>query len=221
MIGQLRINELNKQYYENKSINYGISHTRRRKILELIGGSDMHVLDVACASGYLGERIKRAGNHVAGLEISEVAAQKARQVLDAVFVGDIQDDWPVELPSEGYDLIVMAEILEHVFDPVAVLTRAHKALKDSGSVIITIPNFLTWENRVKFLFGKFAYTDQGIFDFGHIRWFTWEYLRAVITESGFKIIRQNHIIYPGKLTRLLSWWPSLFASRFIIKADKI
>lgn len=212
---------MNKQYYESKSVNYGIGHTRRRKILELIDRNGLRVLDVACASGYLGERIKKAGNYVAGLEISEAAAQKARQVLDAVFVGDIQDDWPAELRSGGYDLIVMAEILEHVFDPAAVLRRAHEALKDSGSIIITTPNFLAWKNRAKFLFGKFAYTDQGIFDFGHIRWFTWKNLKILLAESGLKLIHQNHIIYPGKLTRLLSWWPSLFANQFIIKANKI
>lgn len=212
---------MDKQYYENKSVNYGISHTRRRKILELIDRNGLRVLDVACASGYLGGKIKGAGNYVVGFEISEVAAQKARQVLDAVFVGDVQHDWPAELRNGGYDLIIMAEILEHVFDPIIVLRQAHEALKNSGSIIITTPNFLAWKNRIKFLFGEFAYTDQGIFDFGHIRWFTWGYLKTVLTESGFKIVRQNHIIYPGKLTRLLSWWPSLFASQFIIKANKI
>jgi len=212
---------LNKQYYESKSVNYGISHTRRRKILELIDRNGLRVLDVACASGYLGERIKSAGNYVAGLEISEAAAQKARQVLDAVFVGDIQDDWPAELRNGKYDLVIMAEILDHIFDPIAVVRRARETLRNSGSIIITVSNFLIWKNRIKFLFGKFAYTDQGAFDFGHIRWFTWRYLKTVLAEGGFKITRQNHIIYPGKLTRLLSWWPSLFASQFIVKANKI
>jgi 2-polyprenyl-3-methyl-5-hydroxy-6-metoxy-1,4-benzoquinol methylase len=212
---------MDKRYYENKSVNYGMGHTRRRKILELIDGSGLRVLDVACASGYLGERVKKAGNYVEGLEISEAAVQKAQQVLDAVFVGDVQHAWPTELRNGGYDLIIMAEILEHVFDPLVVLRQAHEALRNGGSIIITTPNFLAWKNRIKFLFGKFAYTDQGIFDFGHIRWFTWRYLKTVLDESGFKIIRQNHIIYPGKLTWLLSWWPSLFASQFIIKANKI
>ena len=64
---------MNKQYYESKSVNYGISHTRRRKILELVNRNGLRVLDVACASGYLGERVKGAGNYVAGLEISEAA----------------------------------------------------------------------------------------------------------------------------------------------------
>ena len=71
------------------------------------------------------------------------------------------------------------------------------------------------------MFGKFEYTDQGLMDFGHIRFFTYKYLNKVLKDSGFKIEKEKHIIFPGKLTKLLKLWPSLFATQFIIKARKI
>ena len=209
---------LAQQNYESKSATYGISHTRRDNILKLIRSSGMRVLDVACSRGYLGKLIKDKGNYVAGVDVSHTAAEMARQVLDEVYIFDIQEDWPKEIT--GYDLVVLAAIIEHVFDPVLLLKRVAAVLKPDGKIILTTPNFFSWRNRLKFLFGRFRYTEQGDFDFGHIRWFDYRYLKEVLTESGFKITRENHYFFPGKLTGIIKFWPSLFATHFIVEAGK-
>lgn len=212
-----------QDYYNYKSVHYGIGHTRLRRILGLAKNSlKGKVLDVGCARGYLGRRIKEiGGNYVAGIEISEGAAHQARAVLDDVYVFDIQKHWLAEVKEQKFDLIILSEVLEHVFDPVFVLKNAHDMLSPDGEIIITTPNFMVWTNRIKFLFGNFKYQEQGMFDFGHIRWFTYRYLQDVLQESGFKVIQENHIIFPGKLTKFLKFWPSLFAFQFILKARKI
>jgi len=209
-------------YYQRKSANYGIGYTRERKIFELIGSiKNERVLDVGCARGYLGEKIKRLGNYVAGVEISDKAAQEARKVLNRVDVFDIEQDWPDILGGNQFDLVILAEILEHVFDPAEVLKSVYRVLKLDGFAVITTPNFMTWTNRARFLFGNFEYQDQGMFDFGHIRFFTYPYLEKVLKESGFEIIEENHIIFPGKLTPILKCWPGLFATQFVVKAKKL
>lgn len=214
---------MTQDYYNNKSIYYGIGHTRLRRILDLVKNSlNGRILDVGCARGYLGRRVKEmGGKYVAGIEISERAAREAKTVLDSVHVFDIQKYWPLGIKEQKFDLIILSEVLEHVFDPVFVLRSVHEISLPDSEVIITTPNFMVWTNRINFLFGNFKYKEQGMFDFGHIRWFTYRYLQDVLKEGGFKIIQENHIIFPGKLTKFLKFWPSLFANQFILKAKKI
>lgn len=213
---------MRESHYLTKGLHYGIAHTRLRKILELAGDRhDTRVLDVGCARGYLGRRIREQGNYVAGVEISPLAAQEAQKVLDKVYTFDIEREWPPELRGEKFDLVILAEILEHVFDPVEVLGYVQSVLRPEGEVIITTPNLLLWTNRFRFLFGRFRYTEEGTFDFGHIRFFTYLYLQEVLQKAGLVLKKENHIIFPGKLTALLRHWPSMFASQFIIKAEKL
>ncbi len=213
---------MRETHYQDKSLNYGIAHTRRNRILSLAGDiKGKRVLDIGCAKGYLGAKFKEKGNYVAGVEISEKAAKEAEKVLDRVYVFDLEKEWPSEIMSEKFDLIIMAEVLEHVFDPKEILKNVNKILVPGGKIIITTPNFMIWLNRIKFIFGRFAYTDEGIFDFGHIRFFTYPYLKEVLAESGFKVDEEKHIIYPGKLTRFLKSWPGIFAHQFIVSARKL
>ena len=206
-------------HYQDKSVNYGIAHTRLKRILDLVGGiSGKKVLDIGCARGYVGSRIKAMGNYVVGVDIAESAVKEAEKVLDKTYVFDLEGSWP-DLGNK-FDLAILPEILEHVFDPIEVLKKVFSALDDDGEIIITTPNLLLWTNRIKIMFGKFEYTDQGLMDFGHIRFFTYKYLNKVLKDSGFKIEKENHIIFPGKLTRFLKSWPSLFATQFIVKARK-
>lgn len=206
-------------HYQDKSINYGIAHTRLKRILGLVGDlSGKKVLDIGCARGYVGSRIKAMGNYVAGVDISESAIKEAEKVLDKAYVFDLEGHWPDF--ENKFNLAILPEILEHVFDPVEVLKKVYSTLDNDGEIIITTPNILLWTSRIKIIFGKFEYTDQGLMDFGHIRLFTYKYLNKVLKDSGFKIEKENHIIFPGKLTKLLKFWPSLFATQFIVKARK-
>ncbi len=200
-----------------------MGHTRLRRIISLAGSVEgKSVLDVGCARGNLGRLLKSKGaSCVTGTDISDNALLEAKKVLDETYSFDLEEEWPADLKAKNFDLIVMAEVLEHVFDPVKVLKKARGLLKEGGFVIITTPNFMTWTNRIKFIFGDFRYQDQGMFDFGHIRWFTYSYLKGVLADSGFGIAKEKPIIFPGKLTKLLKFWPGLFAFQFILKARKI
>lgn len=212
---------MRENYYNSKSKEYGVGHTRLKRILDLVGTeSGLRVLDVGCGNGRIGSEIKKNGNYVAGVEISSEAAEIASQALDKVHSFNIESSWPGELQKGDFDLVLLPEILEHVFDPVEVLKSARNALKPGGNLIITTPNFLTWTNRLRFLLGDFQYQAQGMFDFGHIRWFTYKYLHETLKLSGFRITQERHIIFPGKLAKVLKHFPSLFAFQFVCKAQK-
>ena len=50
---------------------------------------------------------------------------------------------------------------------------------------------MVWTNRIRFLFGSFKYQDQGMFDFGHIRWFTYAYLKEVLAERAVELLKDG------------------------------
>lgn len=206
-------------HYAQKSRGYHAGSARAERVLELVGGPGRHVLDVACGAGHIGALIRERGNSVIGAEISEAAAAEARPLLDEVYVFDIESPWP-SLGAKKFDRIVLGEVLEHVFDPVTVLGEASKVLSESGRLIITTPNFLVWIARLQVLFGRFRYQRYGLFDFGHIRWFTYAYLKEVVAAAGFVIEDERHVAHPKRLTALAESWPSLFAMNFVIAARR-
>src|SRR5687767_5646164 len=120
-----------EQHYAEKSLRYGAAHTRRARILDLARGyRNARILDIGCARGYLGARLKEQGNYVAGIEISESAAAEARKVLDAVHVLDLERAWSQHLSGERFDCVIAAEVIEHLFDPVSFLNGIRDVLND-------------------------------------------------------------------------------------------
>lgn len=208
-------------HYEQKSAGYSASGRRGERLLRLVGGPNLRVLDVACGPGHIGKLLRERGNRVVGAEISEAAASVARGVLDEVHVFDIEGEWPSALADGSFDVVVLGEVLEHVFDPVSVLRQARRVLGPRGRVVITTPNFLVWVARLQVLFGRFRYQKYGIFDFGHIRFFTYPYLKEVLKESGFELKAQDHVHYPARLERYVRTWPNLFALNFVVEASKV
>src|SRR5579863_5245937 len=113
------------EYYKNRLENYGMGHTRRNRILGLAKGSGMRVLDVGCGTGSLGKIIRDNGNWVGGVELSDQAGQLARERLNALWQFDIEGEWPAELQNHDIDVVIISEVLEHVFEPVKVLKNIH------------------------------------------------------------------------------------------------
>jgi SAM-dependent methyltransferase len=191
------------------------------------------ILDAGTASGYLGRIWKTKGHYVAGIEYDAVTAEKARGYYDAFQVADIETfTFPYR---REFDYIVFADVLEHLRDPAAVLRRCIPALKDSGKIIISLPNIANWIIRAGLLFGRFDYMDRGILDRTHLRFFTLRTLRQLMDEVSCDILAvvptplPVQLVFPftaGKLFAPLHElhyavtcsWKTLFAYQFVIVA---
>jgi len=193
----------------------------------------VRILDVGTASGYLGKIWRACGHYVAGIEGDAAAADKARKFYDDLQVADLET---FEFPyGREFDYIVFADVLEHLRDPYAVLQRCIPALKESGKIIISVPNIANWIIRLSLLFGRFDYMDRGILDRTHLRFFTLRSLKLLMSESSCKISEVIPTPLPVQLalpfTRAESFarlheahyaltrtWKSLFAYQFVIVA---
>ncbi|HWC26500.1 MAG TPA: class I SAM-dependent methyltransferase, partial [Solirubrobacteraceae bacterium] len=129
------------------------------------------VLDVGCASGGLLALLRPHAAHLAGVELSPSAARAAARVADRVVCGALEDP---QLPFEpaSFDLVVLADVLEHLVDPAAGLARAAGWCRPGGAVLVSVPNVAHWQARLTLLRGRWPQRASGTFDAGHLRWFT-------------------------------------------------
>lgn len=211
-----------KKYYDQKAADYVVSDVRLSKILEICTDlKNKKVLDVGCGTGYLGEELETRGAEVTGIDISKVALKKAHEVLSFTKVVDLNED-KIPFKDKTFDLIVVSEVIEHLFKPVIILEELRRILRDKGQLIITTPNFLYWGHRLKFLIGRFGYTDEGPFDIGHIHFYTYQTLIDDLHKSGFRIVKDNHVYAKGNFLSLLkNTFPGIFAYQFIVKCIKL
>ncbi len=138
------------------------------------------LLDVGCGRGDLGAWLIERDWEVSGVEPSlEACAVARRRGVDAC-AGTLAE---VEVTPRSYDAAVFRQSLEHVLDPVADLRSVHRALRESGVLIISVPNFGCWQRRQ--FGGAWCPLDLP----RHRHHFDADSLRATLERAGFARIR--------------------------------
>lgn len=207
------------EYYEEKAVYKKVSRGRLTGILALAGDlKGKKVLDLGCGAGEVGVELKKRGAIVHGLDISPAAVEQAAANLDGAAVFDFEtNDWPSLVDGQNYDLIVVSEVLEHLFAPAEALKKIKQ--KFSCPLIVTVPNVLFWKNRLKIFFGSFEYAETGLMDRGHIHFFTFKSLKRVVNEAGYKIVATSHHTPTRGSKSLAKIWPGLFSYQFIVRLE--
>ncbi|KZR78153.1 methyltransferase domain-containing protein [Prochlorococcus marinus] len=145
------------------------------------------VLEVGCGAGALGAAFKARQPDVKywGIEYEQEPANQARQALDHVICGDVEDP-ALPLPQLGsVNCIVYGDVLEHLRDPWSVVKRHRTLLADDGVFLACIPNVQHWSVLEQLLHGNWPLLEEGIFDKTHLRWFTRSSIASMITNAGF------------------------------------
>ena len=162
----------------------------RRDILRLLPPSQRleRVLDVGCGGGATARLLKReyGARSVVGVERDERAAARATAVMDRIFVLDAEVE---ELPfsQERFDLILMADVLEHLLDPWIALQRYARMLGPHGLLLASVPNVQHWSVSLKLLSGRWAYGEGGLLDRTHLRFFTRRSILYLFSQAGLMV----------------------------------
>ena len=164
------------------------------------------ILEIGTASGYLGRELQRRGfSHVVGVEGDLDVAAIAREHYQEHVVVDLERG---TLDGLGeFDVLICADVLEHLREPLVQLRTLARRLKPSGVVIVSLPNAVNWLVRLSVLSGRFTYTERGLFDRGHLRFFTRRTARAMIEEAGFVVERCDPTPLPMALATA-GWLPA-------------
>ncbi|HEX3463933.1 MAG TPA: methyltransferase domain-containing protein [Candidatus Elarobacter sp.] len=159
------------------------------KVLELVPPGS-RVLDAGCASGGLAARLAARGDRVWGVDLNPAALAEAARHCEATRVADLESVELAELfPGVRFDVVVFADVLEHLKEPWRLLESARAVLDEGGSVVASVPNFAHAAVRLAVFAGSLPYATLGILDDTHVRFFTREGVEALFEESGFRLHR--------------------------------
>jgi SAM-dependent methyltransferase len=147
------------------------------------------VLDVGCATGNLAVRIKESGATVVGVEPNPRAASLAQSRGIEVVVAPFDRSAVGALAGRTFSVVVFADTLEHMLDPLDALVLARSLLAGDGRVVASLPNVGVWHARALLALGHFDYRDGGIFDRTHIRFFTLSGARRLALAAGYRVER--------------------------------
>ena len=170
----------------------------REEMLSFVPAGARTVLDVGCGSGGFGATLRRAGSArtVWGVEILPDVATEAGPHYDRVLVGAYPD--VLAGVERRFDCIVFNDVLEHLVDPWATLRSTVPWLAPGGSVVASIPNVRNVRVVANLVLrGDWTYTDSGVLDRTHLRFFTARTIRELFTDSGFVVDRLEGINVVG------------------------
>ncbi len=164
---------------------------------------DKKVLDIGCGDGRLGSLFV-GRNNVQGIDFSEKAVEDARKKGIKALVGDVASGLPFS--DEEFDIVLITDVLEHVFDPLGLLQEAKRVLKRGGSMLCFLPNGAHILNRLLFFFTGDLIDHSGrvnilnpAFPFtGHIRIISPRLMKKMLTFLDLKITWEDF------------WFPPIF-----------
>lgn len=176
---------------------YDLSHEKyftevRKELLELIPFKNRSgkLLEVGAAGGDTLVFAKKHGyaQEVYGVELFELDnTNQKNDAIERLIIGNIEE---IELPFEEnfFDVILLPDVLEHLIDPYRVLALLKKFLKDDGVVIASIPNIRYYEVLKQIVIGgSFAYSEAGIMDRTHLRFFCRKDMIKMFEDAGFEL----------------------------------
>lgn len=181
-------------------------------------GTDQRVLEIGCGDGSFGTELVRAGNQVVGID------NEPHVPLSAGYANVLEADLERGLgeaainSGQQYDRILVFDILEHLRDPDRLLQDCKNVLGARGKMIVSVPNAANLTVRIMVLFGSFRYSDRGILDWSHVRFFTAKTARELLEKHGFRVTARRNTIVP--LERLVALRPNsalLRAANWILR----
>lgn len=128
--------------------SYEYQRMADRKRLDFISGvmkeslpPEGIILDVGCGNGVISRHLGRLGFTVLGIDVSEKAILRARELNHLATVNfEVLSAEQLAASGKTYDAVICSEVLEHLQDPGALLDILYLSLKDPGKLIVTVPN---------------------------------------------------------------------------------
>jgi GT2 family glycosyltransferase/2-polyprenyl-3-methyl-5-hydroxy-6-metoxy-1,4-benzoquinol methylase/glycosyltransferase involved in cell wall biosynthesis len=146
------------------------------------------VLEVGCAHGAFSHALKRLKKcRVVGVEIDAGSAETAKARTDALLIGDIAQLLKDGALPADFDVVIAADVLEHVADPVEVLRGLSKLLTPGGALLCSIPNVAHMSVVLSLMKGTFPRTREGLLDATHIHFFGEADVLQLFRTSGYAV----------------------------------
>jgi 2-polyprenyl-3-methyl-5-hydroxy-6-metoxy-1,4-benzoquinol methylase len=202
-------------------------------------GAGHDVLDLGCGEGFLASDLKQNSNRITGVDA--LPETEHRSAFEAYYSADLDDGIAsviTQLRGKRFDRVLLLDVLEHLKNPGQLLRQSGEVLKSDGAVVVSVPNIANVTVRFMLLFGCFNYTERGILDKTHLRFFTRKTARELLEHNGFQVWEEKVTVMPLELVlgahpntpgmRLLNrclalvtkWLPGLLGYQIVFFAKK-
>lgn len=161
------------------------------------------VLDLGCEANVVRGFLER-GCRVTGVNDHSIGIAG----MEAFYVHDLEQPLPIP-PSEKYDRIVLADVLEHIRSAPRLLAEVRERLAPGGRAILSTGNVAVWMMRLALATGRFNYGRRGILDETHVRLYTLNTFLELIRNAGLRPVRIQATPIPLELLfprHASSWW---------------
>lgn len=162
-------------------------NTGNRTLLGLVDIPPGRALDCGCGAGDNARLLRAAGWQVTGVTRDSAELAAAAVECEQVELADLADGLRFAADA-SYDLVVLSHILEHLVEPAGLLAEAQRVLAPGGRIAVALPNIAHYRERAKHLLGRFDYTETGVMDVTHLRFFTIRTARELLEQHGLRIL---------------------------------
>ena len=147
------------------------------------------ILEIGCADGnnliYLKNKYNLNNKNVIGVDNCKILSNKRNNEFE--FIHQSAENF-LENHNNKYDLIVMSDVIEHIYNPWKTLQNIKNILNKKGIVLLSIPNLQNIKYINAIISGNFFYEKTGLFDETHIRFFTMNTIIKYLKNLNFKIV---------------------------------
>lgn len=169
------------------------------------------VLDLGTGAGGLGAHLSaHKGCVVDGLTLNEAEAAAAGGAYRRLVVGNLEaNGWFEPFEAQAYDVIVCADVLEHLREPARVLQQCQRLLADGGMLLVSVPNVAYAGMVAELMHGEWNYGAEGLLDATHLRFFTRRSFEALLHNEGWHLHAAEPIEQPWFETEFARRWDHL------------
>lgn len=170
-------------------INLNVLENSHSRIISFIR-KHTDVLDVGCASGILGEFLHREyGCNVVGIDNDEslLDIARSRKCFTTLWNKNLDEQVALDDIQNEFDYIVLGDILEHLPFPELLISKLKYLLKPNGVMIISLPNICHGSIKLNLLNNKFEYTEEGLLDRTHLKFFNIENISRLAIDNQMQI----------------------------------
>ncbi len=182
---------MNTESYADARSTY-FAHTRHDVIGVIPVDVKGRMLEIGCGRGHTLLALKEAGraSEVVGVEIAALPRTESEIAgVDRYIVGDIEKD-RLDLQPSSFDVVICADVLEHLRDPWAAVSMLNGLLREGGVLVASVPNVREVRTLYNvFVRGDFAYAQAGVLDRTHVRFFCKQNILGLLTVGGGKVER--------------------------------
>lgn len=152
---------------------------------EYLKEKNLKILDVACGTGIYERMLDpkiRSKQSIIWVDISgpHIEINQKLWIFNELIPMDIEDG--LDFSDASFDVIILSEIIEHLFEPEKIIQECHRCLKKGGILIMTTPNLGSLQNRLSFLFTGNSGEIDYFYNFQHIRFFSKKAIKKIFVR---------------------------------------